>query len=84
MSSTSSIIDEIVQVSNEEAFDAARRLAREEGLPGRHLVRRGRPCRRSIASPPGKQRQGIVAILPDTGERYLSTPLFQDPDDVQI
>lgn len=72
------IYDEVVQVSNEEAFATAKMLPRLEGLlvgisSGAALWAAGQ-----MASRPGMQDKTIVVILPDTGERYLSTPLFTD------
>ncbi len=73
-----SIYDEIVRVKNEDALDIARRLAREEGLmvgisSGAAVWAALQIARRSENS--GKL---IVVILPDFGERYLSTALFAD------
>ncbi len=73
-----SVVDEILAVSNDEALAASRRLARTEGLvvgisAGAAAVAGERIARRPEAA--GKR---IVVVLPDTGERYLSTPLFDE------
>ncbi len=72
-----SIIDEIFKVKNDDAFETSRRLAREEGL----LV--GISCGAAayaaieVAKRPANKGKLVVVVLPDTGERYLSTALFQ-------
>lgn len=72
-----SLIDEVIAVSNEDAFDASRNLARNEGL----LVgiSSGANVYASSVVAARKENRGkmIVTILCDTGERYLSTELFK-------
>lgn len=72
------IIDEIIQVTSDDAGDFARRLAKEEGILGG--ISAGAAMWAAIEVAKRKESQGktIVVVLPDTGERYLSTWLFQE------
>jgi cysteine synthase A len=71
------IIDEIIQVSNEDAGETTRRLATEEGILAG--ISSGAALWAALNIGQRKEAEGktIVAVLPDTGERYLSTWLFQ-------
>ncbi|MDB5339500.1 MAG: cysteine synthase [Planctomycetaceae bacterium] len=71
-----SIIDEVIQVANEEAFDMARRLVKEEGIISGISCGAAMSAAIKIAKRPEAAGKTIVVILPDSGERYLSTPLF--------
>jgi cysteine synthase A len=72
-----SIIDEVVQVTNEDAFETARLLAREEGIVCGISCGAALWGALKVAARPESEGKLIVVILPDTGERYLSTDLFE-------
>lgn len=73
-----SIIDEVVQISSDEAFDIARRITREEGISCGISCGAAMAAALRVAARPESEGKTIVVILPDSGERYLSTPLFAD------
>jgi cysteine synthase A len=72
-----SIIDEIIRVKNDEAFAAARKLAGAEGLLVGISSGAALHAATLAAGRPENEGKNIVVLLPDTGERYLSTVLFQ-------
>jgi len=72
------VIDEIVTVSNENAGITARRLAREEGILAGISCGAALWAGLEVAKRPENKGKLIVVILPDTGERYLSTWLFKE------
>ena len=72
------IISEIVRVDNEEAFSMARRLAREEGILAGISSGAATWAALEVARKPENRGKLIVAILADTGERYITTPMFEE------
>ena len=72
------VYDEIIKVTNDQSFDMARRLAREEGLLVGISSGAAVFAALEMAGRPGNKGKLIVVVLPDTGERYLSTALFQE------
>jgi len=72
----SDLLDEIIQVTDGEALATTRRLAREEGILVGISSGAAVTAALQVAARPENASKLIVAVLPDTGERYLSTPLF--------
>jgi cysteine synthase A len=72
------MIDEIIAVSNDEAIETARQLMRKEGIVCG--ISSGANCFAALelANRPENRDKTIVFIVCDTGERYLSTPLFEE------
>ena len=71
------LIDEILTVSNEDAFAVARRLAREEGILCGISCGAAMHAALQVAARPESRGKTIVVVLPDSGERYLSTGIFE-------
>jgi cysteine synthase A len=75
------LIDEIITVANDDAIETARRMAREEGLLVGISSGAAVWAAVALAHRPENAGQLIVVVVPDSGERYLSTPLFAGLDD---
>jgi cysteine synthase A len=73
-----SVVDEILPVTNEEAFEGARQLARTEGLLVGISAGAAAHAAAVVAARPEYEGKTVVVLLPDSGERYLSTPLFSE------
>jgi cysteine synthase len=74
-----SLVDEVATVGNQEALEMARRLHREEGITGGISGGAAAAVAVRVAKRPEFAGKVVVVILPDAGERYLSTVLFTDP-----
>ncbi len=72
-----SIVDEIIPVENEDAFEAARAIAKSDGLLVGISSGAAIHAATELAKRPENRGKNIVVLLPDTGERYLSTSLFE-------
>ncbi len=73
-----SIVDEVVQVTDDEAIDTAKKLMRLEGITCGISCGAAMAAALKVAARPESAGKVIVTILPDSGERYLSTALFED------
>ena len=72
-----SLVDEVLTVTNDEAFAVARRLAREEGILAGISCGAAMHAALRVAARPESQGKTIVVVLPDSGERYLSTGIYE-------
>jgi cysteine synthase A len=73
------VLDETILVSNEDSGEMARRLCKEEGILSGISCGGAAWAAREVARRPENAGKLIVVVLPDTGERYLSTWLFEEP-----
>jgi cysteine synthase A len=78
------LIDEVVTVSDDEAIAYGRRLAKEEGILSGISTGAALCAAIAIGKRPENKGKLIVMIQPSFGERYLSTPLFQDLDTPEV
>ncbi len=71
-----SLVDEVIQVTDEESLEMAPRIAREEGILSGISCGAAMAAALKVAARPESEGKTIVVVLPDSGERYLSTPMF--------
>jgi cysteine synthase A len=71
-----SLVDEIVKVTDEESIEMAPRIAKEEGIISGISCGAAMSAALRVAARPESEGKTIVVVLPDSGERYLSTPMF--------
>ena len=74
------IVDEVIQITDEEAFTWGRRLAKEEGILGGISSGGNMAAAAKVAARPENKGKVIVTIMCSFGERYLSTPLFENDE----
>jgi cysteine synthase A len=74
------LVDEIIKVKDEDAFQTTRLLAKKEGILAGISSGAAMWAAIELATRPENAGKLIVVVLPDTGERYLSTALFQEPE----
>ena len=79
-----SILDEVFKVKNNEAFETSRELSKTEGLLVGISSGAAAFAATQIAQRPENKGKNIIVLLPDTGERYLSTDLFDRVDKIQF
>ena len=70
--------DEIITVTDEDAYELGRQLGRREGLLAGISSGAALWAAIQVAQRPESKGKTIVVLLPDTGERYLSTPMYQE------
>lgn len=71
------VYDEVIKVSNDEAFAASKQIAKTDGIMAGISSGAALVAAKNMAARPANKGKLIVVILPDTAERYLSTPLFE-------
>lgn len=70
------VYDEIIRIKDEEAYDRGRQLARTDSVLAGVSSAAAVAAAIRVAKRPENEKKNIVVILPDTGERYLSTPIY--------